>query len=118
MCPLKGSDDAGGVLWTLTGRASAESTPPSAVPWPAQHGEVAEEKTDRSGDDVLAVFKAILPPQEIDRLCADCEVIVRQRQLNRGRLVRAMVIAAGTPGGAYQADSLRREEGHHGGCGE
>ncbi|HEX9871533.1 MAG TPA: hypothetical protein VGC99_23605, partial [Candidatus Tectomicrobia bacterium] len=62
---------------------------PSAVHWPAQHGEVAEEGADRSGDDVRAVFEAILPPQEIDRLCADYEVIARQRRLNRGRLVRA-----------------------------
>jgi hypothetical protein len=37
----------------------------------------------------------------------DCDVLARQRQLNLGMLVRAMVIAAGTPGGAYQADILR-----------
>jgi hypothetical protein len=34
-------------------------------------------------------------------------VIVRQRKLNLGRLVRAMIISAATPGGAYQADVLR-----------
>jgi hypothetical protein len=34
-------------------------------------------------------------------------VIERQRKLQLGMLVRAMVIAAGTPGGAYQADVLR-----------
>jgi hypothetical protein len=34
-------------------------------------------------------------------------VIERQRQLHLGMLVRAMVMAAGTPGGAYQADILR-----------
>jgi hypothetical protein len=34
-------------------------------------------------------------------------VIERQRKLDLGTLVRAMVISAGTPGGAYQADVLR-----------
>ena len=34
-------------------------------------------------------------------------VIERQRKLNLGMFVRAMVISAGTPGGAYQADVLR-----------
>ena len=49
----------------------------------------------------------ILPQEEIDRLCQECGVIERQRKLNLGMLVRAMVISAGTPGGAYQADVLR-----------
>jgi putative transposase len=40
-------------------------------------------------------------------LCQQCGVIERQRKLNLGMLVRAMVISAGTPGGAYQADVLR-----------
>ena len=60
-----------------------------------------------TGDDVRGVFEAILPQEEIDRLCVDCDVTARQRRLNLGMLVRAMVIAAGTPGGAYQADILR-----------
>jgi putative transposase len=60
-----------------------------------------------TGDDVREVFEAILPQEEIDRLCVDCDVIARQRKMNLGMLVRAMVIAAGTPGGAYQADILR-----------
>lgn len=34
-------------------------------------------------------------------------MIERQRKLNLGRLVRALVISAGTPGGADQADVLR-----------
>jgi hypothetical protein len=34
-------------------------------------------------------------------------VIERQRQLHLGLLVRAMVMSAGTPGGAYQADVWR-----------
>jgi hypothetical protein len=53
------------------------------------------------------VFEVILPEQEIERLCGQCRVIERQRKLHLGMLVRAMVIAAGIPGGAYQADILR-----------
>jgi hypothetical protein len=60
-----------------------------------------------TGDDVRTVFEQMLPQEEIDRLCQQCGVIERQRKLNLGMLVRAMVIAAGTPGGAYQADVLR-----------
>src|SRR5215475_551257 len=60
-----------------------------------------------TGEDVRQVFEAILPHQEIERLCAQFGVIERQRKLHLGMLVRAMVIAAGTPGGAYQADILR-----------
>jgi hypothetical protein len=53
------------------------------------------------------VFEAMLPRDEIDRLCMQCGVIERQRTRELGMLVRAMVISAGTPGGAYQADVLR-----------
>jgi hypothetical protein len=60
-----------------------------------------------TGEDVREVFETILPQQDIERLCVQCGVIARQRKLHLGRLVRAMVIAAGTPGGAYQADILR-----------
>ena len=60
-----------------------------------------------TGDEVQQVFEAILPQAEIDRLCAQLGVIERQRKLNLGMFVRAMVISAGTPGGAYQADILR-----------
>ena len=60
-----------------------------------------------TGDEVRQVFEAMLPQDEIDRLCQECGVIERQRKLNLGTLVRAMVISAGTPGGAYQADILR-----------
>jgi hypothetical protein len=49
----------------------------------------------------------MLPQEEIDRLCQQCGVIERQRKLHLGMFVRAMVISAGTPGGAYQADVLR-----------
>lgn len=60
-----------------------------------------------TGEDVRQVFEAILPNQEMERLCTQFGVIERQRKLHLGMLVRAMVIAAGTPGGAYQGDVLR-----------
>jgi hypothetical protein len=60
-----------------------------------------------TGDAVRQVFAAILPQEEIDRLCQEGGVIERQRRLHLGMLVRALVISAGTPGGAYQADILR-----------
>jgi hypothetical protein len=60
-----------------------------------------------TGDEVRQVFEAMLPQEEMDRLCATCGVIERERKLNLGMFVRAMVISAGTPGGAYQADVLR-----------
>lgn len=60
-----------------------------------------------TGDEVRQVFEAMLPQQEIDRLCQQFGVVERQRKLNLGMFVRAMVISAGTPGGAYQADVLR-----------
>jgi putative transposase len=60
-----------------------------------------------TGEDVRQVFEAILPHQEMEGLCARFGVIERQRKLHLGMLVRALVIAAGTPGGAYQGDVLR-----------
>jgi putative transposase len=60
-----------------------------------------------TGDEVRQVFEAMLPQEAIDHLCQQCGVIERQRKLNLGMFVRAMVISAGTPGGAYQADVLR-----------
>jgi hypothetical protein len=60
-----------------------------------------------TGEEVRQVFETVLPQDEIDRLCQQCGVIERQRKLDLGMLVRAMVISAGTPGGAYQADVLR-----------
>jgi DDE family transposase len=65
------------------------------------------EEAAMTGEDVRQVFEAILPQQDIDRLCAQFGVIERQRKLHLGMLVRAMIISAGTPGGAYQADVLR-----------
>jgi Transposase DDE domain len=60
-----------------------------------------------TGDEVRQVFEAMLPQEEIERLCQRFGVIERQRKLNLGMFVRAMMISAGTPGGAYQADVLR-----------
>ena len=59
------------------------------------------------GDEVRNVFEAILPQEEMEHLCQQFGVIERERKLNLGMFVRAMVISAGTPGGAYQADVLR-----------
>jgi hypothetical protein len=59
-----------------------------------------------TGDEVRQVFEAILPQEEIDRLCQEFGVVQRERKRNLGTFVRAMVISAGTPGGAYQADVL------------
>ena len=60
-----------------------------------------------TGDEVREVFEAILPQEEIDRLCQQFGVVERQRKLNLGMFVRAMVISAGTPGGASPADGWR-----------
>ena len=60
-----------------------------------------------TGEDVRQGFETILPHEAIEGLGMPCGVIARQRKLNLGLLVRAMIISAGTPGGAYQADVLR-----------
>jgi hypothetical protein len=60
-----------------------------------------------TGDEVRQVCEAMLPQDESDRLCQEYGVIERQRTRNLGMWVRAMVMSAGTPGGASQADILR-----------
>ena len=60
-----------------------------------------------TGDEVRQVFEEMLPQEEIARLCEAFGVIERQRKRHLGMLVRAMVISAGPPGGAYQADVWR-----------
>jgi hypothetical protein len=60
-----------------------------------------------TGDEVRQVCEAMWPQEEINRLCEQLGVIERQRKLPLGLFVRAMVISAGTPGGADQADVLR-----------
>ena len=62
----------------------------------AESGRGTLEGANMTGEDVRQVFETILPQQDIERLCAQCRVIERQRQLHLGMLVRAMVIAAGT----------------------
>jgi hypothetical protein len=52
------------------------------------------------GDEVRQVFEDMVPQEEIDGLCQPFGVIERQRKLHLGMFVRAMVISAGTPGGA------------------
>jgi hypothetical protein len=53
-----------------------------------------------TGDEVRVVFEQMLPQDALNRLCQQCGVSERQRKLNLVMLVRAMVISAGTPGGA------------------
>jgi hypothetical protein len=60
-----------------------------------------------TGAEVRQVFETRWPQEELDRLGQPCGVIERQRTLHRGRCVRALVISAGTPGGAYHAAVLR-----------
>ena len=60
-----------------------------------------------TGDEVRDVCEAILPPEAREPLCQQVGVIERARTLPLGMVVPAMVISAGTPGGAYQADVLR-----------
>jgi hypothetical protein len=60
-----------------------------------------------TGDDVREIFEAVLPQAEIEALASELGVIERARKLDVNALVRAMVIAAGTPNGGLQADALR-----------
>ncbi len=80
---------------------------PQRLPQAAESGRGMLEGAAMTGEDVRQVFEAILPQQDLERLWAQCGVIERQRTLPLGMLVRALVMAAGTPGGAYQADGLR-----------
>jgi hypothetical protein len=60
-----------------------------------------------TGDAVRQVFEALRPPVDLDRLGEACGVIERQRQRPLGPWVRALVLSAGPPGGADQADLVR-----------
>lgn len=70
----------------------------------AESGRGMLEGADTTGEDVQQVFEAIVPQQDIARLCG---MIEPQRKLHLGMLVRAMIIAAGTASRATQADSPR-----------
>jgi hypothetical protein len=72
---------------------------PPAVHREAKNGQGMLEGAAMTGEDVHQVFEAILPQREIERLCAQCGVIERQRKLHSGMLVRAMIISAGTQAG-------------------
>jgi hypothetical protein len=80
---------------------------PQALHEAAEHGQGTLGGADMTGEEVRQVFETILPHNEMERLCAQLGVIARQRKLHLGMWVRAMVIAAGTPGGTYQGDVLR-----------
>jgi hypothetical protein len=73
----------------------------------AERDEGTLAGTEMTGEDVRQVWEAILPPQDIERVCRQGGVIERPRPLHLGMLVRAMVSAAGTPDGTDQADILR-----------
>src|ERR1700752_3059952 len=60
-----------------------------------------------TGDEGRQVCEAMWPQPASDGRCQPCGVGERQRTLHLGMFVRALVISAGTPGGAYQADVLR-----------
>jgi hypothetical protein len=60
-----------------------------------------------TGDEVRQVFEATWPQEEITRLCQEFDVVPRARKGHWGMFVRAMVLSAGTTGGAAQADVLR-----------
>jgi hypothetical protein len=60
-----------------------------------------------TGDDGCRVFEPRRPQEAMDRRCQACGVSERQRQRPLGMWVRALVMSAGTPGGADQAEVLR-----------
>lgn len=60
-----------------------------------------------TGAEVREVVEAMLAQEASDHLCEPCGVRARPRQWNLGMFVRAMVISAGTPGSASQAEVWR-----------
>ena len=66
-----------------------------------RHNAAGETMTGAAGRQR---FEARLLQDVMDRLCQPCGVIARRRTRPRGMVGRAMVMSAGTPGGAYQAD--------------
>lgn len=59
------------------------------------------------GEDVRKVMEQILPESEIEEFARNLGVVERERKLDIGSFVRAMVITAGTPDGGAQADVFR-----------
>ncbi len=60
-----------------------------------------------TGAEVREVMEAVLPAEEIELLCRELGVVERERKLEVAVFARSMVLAAGTPSGARQADVLR-----------
>jgi len=60
-----------------------------------------------TGAEVREVMETVLPTEEIERLCRELGVVERERKLEVALFARSMVLAAGTPSGARQADVLR-----------
>lgn len=59
------------------------------------------------GSEVREILEKVLPAEEIARLCRELGVVERERKLDVSMFVRMMVLSAGTPSGARQADVLR-----------
>jgi hypothetical protein len=53
-----------------------------------------------TGDEVRTVCEQLRPQAALDRRCQPCGVLARQRTRPLGMVVRALVMSAGTPGGA------------------
>lgn len=53
-----------------------------------------------TGDEVWEVFEAIVPPEEVACLGQQFGVVEHDRKLNLGVFMQAVVISAGTLGGA------------------
>ncbi|TVQ96345.1 MAG: hypothetical protein EA398_16020 [Deltaproteobacteria bacterium] len=61
------------------------------------------------GSEVRERLETLLPAEEIKRLCRELGVVERERKLDVSMLVRMMMLSAGTPSGARQADVLRSQ---------
>jgi hypothetical protein len=80
---------------------------PAGVHRPGQAGQATRAGEDRTGADAQHVGEEPRPQGAIDRRCGPCGVLARPRPRHLGMVVRALVIAAGTPGGADPA-AVRR----------
>lgn len=60
-----------------------------------------------TAEDLSEVFSSVLPGTLIDEWAAELGVVKRERKIDIRALVRALVLAGGTPSGGMQADALR-----------
>ena len=60
-----------------------------------------------TGDAMREVFEAVLPTDLIEAFACFFGVVERERLFEVATFVRASVIAAGSPGGGLQADTIR-----------